>query len=105
MKGRAAGHRTHREDLQLDPFPVEIGDRFVPVDLAPDPPAVTLRNKRLVFGQPQEALAPLHILPDRPLRRSAARNLRADPIEDPSCRVTLLPRSLPVQLAALRRCL
>jgi hypothetical protein len=30
---RAAGHRSHREYLQLDPFSVQIGIRFVPVDL------------------------------------------------------------------------
>jgi hypothetical protein len=50
MKSRAAGHRSHRKDLKLDPFAVEIGIVFLPVDLRFDAPAVALWNERLVFG-------------------------------------------------------
>lgn len=33
VEGRFAGHRTHREDLQLDPFAIEIGVRLISIDL------------------------------------------------------------------------
>ena len=68
MEGRAAGHRSHRKNLQLNPIAVQIGVRFVPIDLGHYAPVITLRNERLVFGQTQDALAALHILPHRPLR-------------------------------------
>jgi hypothetical protein len=45
MKGRTACHRTHLEDLQLDPFPIQIGIRFVLIDLHLDAPVVALRNE------------------------------------------------------------
>src|SRR5258708_30203018 len=87
MESRATGHRAHRKNLKLDPLAVKIGVRLVPIDLRLDAPLITLRNDRLVFGQTQNVFAPLHILPNRPLRRRASGNLSADPIIDPPRRM------------------
>jgi hypothetical protein len=98
MEGRTTCHRTHLEDLQLDPFTIQIGIRFVPIDLRLDAPVVALRNEQLVFGQTQSLLAPLYILPNRPLRWRASRDLGTDPVINPPRRMALLARSLAVQL-------
>jgi hypothetical protein len=45
VKRCAAGHRTHREDLQLDPFAIKIGVRLVP-DRMSRPGKVWFRRRR-----------------------------------------------------------
>ena len=94
MEGRAAGHRPHREHLQLDPLPVQIGIRFVPIDLRLDAPVVALRNERLVTTRPSSCLR----------RSTYCRTVRsagvhpgisaANAIVDPPRRMALLARSL-----------
>ncbi len=57
MISRAAGHRSHRKHLQLDPLAVQIGVRFVPVHLGLDAPRVALRNECLAAPEAQLLLA------------------------------------------------
>ena len=79
MKRRTAGHRTHRKHLQLDPFALQIGARFIPVNLDLDAECVALRHERLATSQALLLLAPLHILANCPLFWRESRHLRTDP--------------------------
>jgi hypothetical protein len=51
VKRCAAGHTPHGEHLQFRPFPGQIGDRFVPIDLRFHTPVVALRHKHFVDHQ------------------------------------------------------
>ncbi len=62
MEGRP-GHRTHREPLQHALFTVQIGVRFIPMELCLDPPVLALRKGHLVCGRAQHMPALVHILP------------------------------------------
>ena len=96
MIGRSTGHRPHLEHLELDPLAVQIGIRFIPVDLRFHAPVVALRHEGLQTSQSPAPLcaaphtaAPCGSPPCIPesLRECGPRS---------ACRVTLLPRGLAI---------
>src|SRR5258708_13043689 len=96
MISRAAGHRTHRERLQLDPLAIKIGMRFVAVDWDLDAKLVTLRDKSLATPEALLLLTPLDILTNCPLGCCASRHLQTDTFPDALGSVALLARRLAV---------
>lgn len=98
VKGAAAGHRAHAEDLQLDALAIEVGVSLVPVDLGFLAPIVGLRHEGLPADQAERAFALMHIVAHRALRDGRLRHLLADPLPDPARRVSLLARRAAVGL-------
>jgi hypothetical protein len=65
MECTAAGHASHREDLQLLPLPSYLRHGLVPVNLCLHPVDIVLRYECLAVQQPQDSPA----LPDVPPHR------------------------------------
>src|ERR1700757_241763 len=98
MKGRATGHRTHREPLQLALFSPQLCPGFIPVALRLDAPLVALRHKGLAPEQSQCLLATFHVLSHRSFRCRTLRNLHSDAFVDAMRGVPLFARGLAVCL-------
>src|ERR1039458_5518841 len=96
MIGRAAGHRTHRKHLQLDPLAIQIGIRFVPIHLGLDAPLIALRNEGLAAPEAQLLLTQLHVVAHRALGGRASRHLAANALPDALGCMALLARSLAI---------
>src|ERR1019366_7198729 len=94
MKRSAAGHRAHREYVDLAHLVRHLGHRLVPVHLRFAAPVVDLRNESLPPRLPQFLLALPHIAAHRRFTDARLRALLANPQPDPSRRMPLLPRSL-----------
>src|SRR5208283_5238528 len=76
---------------------IQVGIRFVPIDLGFDSPVVALRHKGLAPGQPQRLFPLLYIESHRAFGGRASRYLSTNPLPDPLRRVALLPGSLAIR--------
>src|SRR5712692_2452133 len=94
MKRSPAGHRAHREYVNLAHLVRHFGHRLVPVHLRFAAPVVDLRNKSLPPRLSQFLLALPHIAAHRGLAHARLRALLANPQPDSPRRVPLLLRSL-----------
>ena len=90
--GRAAGHRAHLEDLQLDPLAAQNGPGFIPIHLRFRSPGVRLGNEHLAMFQSQLLPPAPHITADAALASLEARYFRPQSIENATRRMTLLRR-------------
>ena len=79
-------------------FPGQIGVGFVPVHLGFTAPGVGLRHVGLPDQQPKRPLPVVNVIAHRQLRDRVARHFRQDPVINPTRRMSLLARSLPVRL-------
>jgi len=98
VEGAATGHRAHAEHLKLGEIPGQVGIGFVPVHLGFTAPAVGLRHVDFLDQQPKRPFAVVNVIADRRLRDRVARHLRQDAAINPTRRMPLLARSLPVRL-------
>ena len=73
--GRAAGHRAHLEDLQLDPFAAQNRPGFIPIHLCFRAPRVRLRHEHFAVFHSQLLPPTPHITADRTLAAAEARQL------------------------------
>jgi len=98
VESAATGHRAHAENLKLGEIAGQFGIGFVPVDLGFAAPLVGLRHVGFLDQQPKRAFAVVNVIAYRRLRDRVARHLRQDAAINPTRRMPLLARSLPVRL-------
>jgi hypothetical protein len=96
VKRAATRHRAHAENLKLCEIAGQFGIGFVPLGFAA--PLVGLRHVGFLDQQPKRAFAVVNVIAYRRLRDPMARHLRQDAAIDPTRRMSLLARSLPVRL-------
>jgi hypothetical protein len=94
----ATRHRAHAEHLKLGQIPGQVGVGFVPVHLGFTAPAVGLRHVDFLDQQPKRPFPVVNVIAYRRFRDRVARYLRQDAAINPTRRMPLLARSLPVRL-------
>jgi hypothetical protein len=98
VESAATRHRAHAENLKLGEIPRQVGIGFVPVHLGFAAPTVGLRHIGFLDQQPKRPFPVVNVIAYRRFRDRVARHLRQDAAINPTCRMPLLARSLPVRL-------